>query len=457
VDGVMRGAGIAWTTWRASRAGAAAITEYQGRRLAALVRHARQSSPYYRRLYDGLPAHVTEPRLLPAVRKPDLMGHFDDWVTDFEVTLEALRREFLADLSLVGSRYLGRYHVFTTSGTTGEPAVILHDADSWAVANFVFRLRGWTSLIKPSDLAQGIRVATLVATGGHFGGVAMAQSARRRSASIRRRTRVLSVLTPIHELVDELNRFQPTMLNGYPSAIALLAAEQQAGTLRISPVRAMTSGEHLTAAMRDDIEGAFDGCRVVQAYGASEAPTLGVQCTEGALHLNTDWYLVEPVDEDHQPVAPGDTSSTVLVTNLANRVQPIIRYDLGDRVAVAPTACGCGSPFPRVTVEGRTGDVLAFDSAAGGTVSILPLALGTVIEETPGVRRFQAIRADAHTLRVRLEPQSGADRQSVWRDVDARLRQFLADHSVAPIAVLLEDEAPQADPRSGKFRQVHAA
>jgi phenylacetate-coenzyme A ligase PaaK-like adenylate-forming protein len=145
----------------------------------------------------------------------------------------------------------------------------------------MFRLRGWASLIKPSDLAQGIRVATLVATGGHFGGVAMAQSARRRSASIRRRTRVVSVLTPVHELVDELNRFQPTMLNGYPSAIALLAAEQQAGTLRISPVRAMTSGEHLTTAMRDDIEGAFDGCRVVQAYGASDVPTLGVQCTEG--------------------------------------------------------------------------------------------------------------------------------------------------------------------------------
>jgi hypothetical protein len=110
VEGVVRGARIAWTTWRASRVGAAAITEYQRRRLAALVRHARQSSPYYRRLYDGLPVHVADPRLLPAVREPDLMGHFDEWVTDFEVTLEALRRDFLADLSLVGSRYLGRYH-----------------------------------------------------------------------------------------------------------------------------------------------------------------------------------------------------------------------------------------------------------------------------------------------------------------------------------------------------------
>ena len=68
------------------------------------------------------------------------MAHFDDWVTDPDITLAGLRRDFLSDPTLVGLPYLGRYHVFTTSGTTGEPAVIVHDRESWQVLHVVARL-----------------------------------------------------------------------------------------------------------------------------------------------------------------------------------------------------------------------------------------------------------------------------------------------------------------------------
>ena len=120
---------------------------------------------------------------------------------------------------------------------------------------------------------------------------------------------------------------------------------------------------------------------------------------------------MEPVDDTFRPVPPGELSHTVLVTNLANRVQPLIRYNLGDRVQLAAGPCACGSPFPALRVEGRSGGVLSFAAADGASskgqvtgqvrdgtasdgkvVTVLPLALGTVIEETAGVRRFQAIR-----------------------------------------------------------------
>lgn len=454
---LLRVLGIGVDAVRVERAGPDAVARRQQERLAALVRHARAASPYHRRLYRGLPSDVSDPRLLPPVTKRELMAHFDDWVTDPDVTLEGLRRDFLTDLSQVGSKYLGRYHVFTTSGTTGEPAVLLQDAQSWAVLNVVSRLRGRRSLVTRQDvrraLRQGIRVAALFATGGHFGGVVLAEAARRRAPVLARRIRVFSVLRPLPDLVAELNAFQPTVLSGYPSAVALLAAEEQAGRLRISPFRVLTAGETVTPAMREQIETGF-GCRMVEGYAASEVPALALQCGLGSFHVNSDWYLLEPVDEQHRPVPAGETSSTVLATNLANYVQPVIRYDLGDRVRVDPSPCPCGSPFPVVQVEGRTDDVLSFAAPGGGSVSVLPLALGTVVEETPGVRRFQAMRTGERELTVRLETEPGAEPAQVRGAVDGRLGDFLRAHGTAPVTVVHAPEPPHPDPVSGKYRQV---
>ena len=452
--------GIAWDTWRAGRAHGDAIARRQQARLAELVSHARSASPYYRRLYRGLPPRVTDSRLLPRVDKRDLMEHFDQWVTDPEITLEGLKRNFLSDLSLVGSPYLGRYHVFTTSGTTGDPAVLVHDADSWAVLQVVARrselrlLARWSVL--RTVLRHGLRAAALFATGGHFAGPVLVESARRRSSFIARRLRMFSVLRPLSELVQELNDFQPTVLEGYPSVIALLAAEQKAGRLRIHPFLAITTGENLSASARAEIETTL-GCQIANRYAASEVPALAVQCADGSFHVNVDWYLFEPVDEDHRPVPAGVTSHTVLVTNLANRVQPVIRYDLGDRAEVTVAPCACGSPLPAVKVEGRTGEALPFESPDGHMVTVLPLALGAVIEETPGVRRFQAIRAGPRRLSVRLEIWPDAEPADVWKAVHERLDRFLAAHGAETVSIEHAREAPGADARSGKFRQVWSA
>jgi phenylacetate-coenzyme A ligase PaaK-like adenylate-forming protein len=181
---------------------------------------------------------------------------------------------------------------------------------------------------------------------------------------------------------------------------------------------------------------------------------LAVQCTSGLFHVNVDWFLFEPVDENYLPVPPGVTSHTVLVTNLVNRVQPLIRYDLGDRVKLAVAPCACGNRLPAMTLEGRTGDLLAFAAPDGSVVSILPLALGTVIEETPGVRRFQAIHTGPSALSVRLETWPNADPAQVWTAVDQRLHDFLVAQGLPSVSVEQAAEPPAVDPRSGKFRQV---
>ena len=97
---------------------------------------------------------------------------------------------------------------------------------------------------------------------------------------------------------------------------------------------------------------------MTQSYAASEAMPLALPCRQGRLHVNSDWFLTEPIDPAGQPVPPGSRSDALLVTNLANYVQPIIRYQLGDSVVVSKEPCQCGSPLETISVEGQTDEIL---------------------------------------------------------------------------------------------------
>ena len=140
---------------------------------------------------------------------------------------------------------------------------------------------------------------------------------------------------------------------GYPDALTLLAREQVAGRLAIRPALVGSGGDWLAPPARHAIGAAF-GCRVRENYGAAEFPALAWECPEGSLHVGADWAIVEPVDEHYRPVPAGQPSYTALLTNLANRVQPFIRYDLGDRITVGRTPCACGSAVATRPGRGTT-------------------------------------------------------------------------------------------------------
>ena len=170
----------------------------------------------------------------------------------------------------------------------------------------------------------------------------------------------------------------PTVLTSYPTELVLLAREQRAGRLDLDLTGIWSGGESLTGRDRAEIGAAF-GCPVVDDYGASEFLNIAYDCGCGSLHLNRDWVILEPVDRDYRPVAPGEPSWTVLLTNLANHVQPIIRYDLGDSVTFAKRPCRCGSPLPALRVGGRRDDTVALAAAehrdeqqGAGATRVLP-------------------------------------------------------------------------------------
>jgi phenylacetate-coenzyme A ligase PaaK-like adenylate-forming protein len=449
---------VAWDAWQTTHGGAPAIAARQGKRLEALVAHARKSSRFYAQHYRNVPTgpiRLTDLATLPPVHKPALMAHFDDWVTDPRV-IRTRTADFVADADNLGRDFLGEYVVFTTSGSTAEPAVLVEDHRAIAVMFGLTYARSAGVLppqLLPRILARGARQAALVATGGHFLSATLFERRMRTQPLRRKYSRLVSVLDPLPVVVRELNEFQPALLATYASALSVLIEEQEAGRLRIAPLVITSGGELLLPSVRRRAEQVF-GCIVTETYNVSEATPLSLPCRLGRLHLNTDWYLIEPIDAEGDAVPNGQRSDSVLVTNLANYVQPLIRYELGDSVVIAGEPCPCGNPLPTVTPEGRTDEILKVPGAQGGDVALLPMAIATVVEETFGVLRYQIVQTTPAALSIRLDVDQNADRADVGQRVKQRVDEFLRAQGAAAVTVSLADEPPQPNPRNGKLRHV---
>jgi phenylacetate-CoA ligase len=450
--------GIAFDLLRYPHSGAVEIASRRQERLARLIGFAREKSPYYRKLYERLPATVTDLRMLPPVAKSDLMENFDEWVTDPAVK----RRDaeaFVSDPARIGTLFMNRFVAFATSGTSGRPAVFLHDGDAARVYAALAAVRRLPSLLAPrtlrSLLLRSGRTAMVVTTGGHFTSSVIEGLFRSRHPILARRSRAFSILAPLPEMIRALNDYRPAILGGYPTAITLLAQEQAAGRLSIHPGIVLTGAERLSSLAREQITATFR-CPVRDTYAASEFMGIAFDCRRGRLHVNADWLILEPVDAAYRPVPPGRPSHTCLLTNLANRVQPILRYQLGDSVTIVPAPCPCGNALPVIEVAGRSDEVLCFRGPGGETFRLLPMTIATLVEEIPGVRNYQAIQRDSSSLILRIEEVPGFERRIVADAVAVRLRGYLAAQGFPWITIEATEEMPRRNPAGGKLRQVYS-
>jgi len=433
--------------------GAAAIAAAGHARFDALTQFARRRSPFYREAWKHLhegPLHLAE---LPIVTKQALMVAFDAWCTDPAVSRTAVDG-FLAERTHIGERFLGRYLVWMSSGSTGEPGVYVQDRGALATYDALVTAQlaapGFAGCNWQQAAAQGGRAALIAADTDHFASIA----SWRRLASGKPwlDMKSFAVTQPLPDIVRELNAYQPAFVSSYPTVLALLAEEQAAGRLAIRPAALWSGGEGLSPSARREIERVF-GCPLQNEYGASECLTIAHACREGWLHVDVDWVILEPVDRHYRPTPPGKLSHTVLLTNLANTVQPIIRYDLGDSVRARVGRCACGSPLPAIQVEGRSDDVLELRTGDGTLEHLVPLALTTVVEDAACVHRFQIVQSAPDRLGLRL---MDADRVRAGAAATGALRAYLDRHALSNVNVVLEPGEPQSERRGGKLRQVVA-
>jgi phenylacetate-coenzyme A ligase PaaK-like adenylate-forming protein len=184
------------------------------------------------------------------------------------------------------------------------------------------------------------------------------------------------------------------------------------------------------------------------------------QCRAGALHVNEDLVVLEPVDERGAPVPPGARSDHVLLTNLVEEAQPVLRYKLEDSVTVLPETapCPCGSSWARIRVEGRSDDTFFLADAHGRHHPFPPVPFEVLFLREPALERYQLVHARQNALEIHFVGRPGVDRAEVARRLEASFRAYL---EASPVAGCVEVRAvPVCEiPREAaghKLRQIRS-
>lgn len=429
----------------------AARDTLRSKRLAELLTYSREHSPYYAKLYSGLPKNA-ELSALPPVTKPQLMAHWNEWVTDRTVKLADVN-EFMSNRDNLGKKLNGIYQVYTTSGSTGNPLVMLCDKTTANVTNGISFCRAYArNEDMKAFISKGGRSMGVYADSGFYLGNGSIHAKLRAFPWKKKQIGIVDALLPIHQIVERLNDFNPVMLGGYPSSLELLIEEQSKGRLHISPVIIMTGGEYLSEALRKQLSDTF-GCYVQTSYSCTEGGTIACECREKHLHINDDWLIIEPVDKDYKPVPDGVLADKLLLTNLANYTQPLIRYEVTDRIIVHHEACSCGNPSPWLEIEGRTDDVTSFVQG-GKRIQIAPLALYAALKEVHSLSRFQLTVKDNNECILRLVSAADISKKTAFFEAKEALTRFLATQEVTDFSCVLAPDAPTASKKSGKFKHI---
>jgi phenylacetate-coenzyme A ligase PaaK-like adenylate-forming protein len=347
---------------------------WQADALDRLRRHASARSPFYRDHHRGLEGAPLDQ--LPVLTKDHLVERFDDLVTDRRINRAGVEA-FVAS-GAVGDRYLGRYRVAVSSGSSGRPGLFVFDRAEWVEhIAAAARARSTAGGLPPRSggLVRTAKVGS--SSPWHLSAQVGATLEDPRRPSLR-----LRADDPLPELVEALDGWRPDVLSAYPGILRLLAGEQAAGRLHIEPRRVFSAGAVLTPTMRARMVEAW-GDVVFDQYVATEAGHLAAECPEHrGMHLLEDLGIVEVVDAAGRPVPPGETGSKLLVTALGSRTVPLIRVELGDAICLETSPCPCGRPAPRVVeVVGRTLDWLHLPATDGSaTVAVHPNVFTGVLD-----------------------------------------------------------------------------
>jgi phenylacetate-CoA ligase len=319
------------------------LRQCQLQQLEVLVRHALATVPYYRERWGAdyepaLPLTLERFATLPLLTRRELQEQFENLKSGNVPPGHGGMKEA------------------QSSGSTGTPVRILKTQLLGLFWNaFTLRDHAWHCRDLRGKLAT-IRHGIPAGEFDHWGQATNGLVADGRSV-------VLGVSGSAQAQLRWLEQQQPEYLMTYPSIAAELAKLVVAGEHRLPRLREVrTLGELLTPEVRDLCRQAW-AVPVTDVYSAEEVGYIALQCPQHEhYHTLEEDVLVEILDEQDQPCAPGQLGR-VVVTSLHNFAMPLIRYELGDYAEPGePCACGRGLPVLR-RIAGRVRNMLV--TAAG--------------------------------------------------------------------------------------------
>jgi phenylacetate-coenzyme A ligase PaaK-like adenylate-forming protein len=421
--------------WDAGR-----LAANQRDRLRALLARAVTRSPFHAARLRGIDPdrfELADLARLPVMTKTEMMADFDAVPTDRRLTRDLVERH-LARVVTDPSLLLGGYVGLVSGGSTGQRGLFVQTVGEYAefVASVMRRVMVAAAAapggLPPEGLVIGIVGG---ATAVHSSGLAAATATR---PPVRLVPAPASL--PVAAIVARLNTARPPSLLAYATRLPELAREQRAGRLRLDLRSVISMSEAITPAERAAVADAF-GVPVTDMFVSTEGLVGHSEPGGTVLTFASDTCLAECVDEEGRPVPDGVPSARVLITNLHNLTQPMIRYELTDRFTPAGTSAGGAL---RASVEGRTDDVFRYPEA-----SVHPFVLGAPLLHDGAVREYQ-IRQTERGADIAAVTDGDFDPAAVTAAVERSLRQ--AGVARPQVGVRLVG-ALDRDPMTSKIRR----
>lgn len=416
------------------------LAAHQRDRLRVLLAHAAGHSPFHARRLRGLDlerVELTDLPRLPVMTKSQMMASFDDVVTDRRLSRGLAERHLAASAHKPGL-LLDQYVCLASGGSSGLRGVFVQTLGEFA--DFVSSLvrPGFARALAAGGPPPGGLVLGIVAAASpvHSSGFGAAAATGPPVTLIPAPTTL-----PLPEIIDRLNAAQPPALLGYPSKLAELAREQVAGRLRITPCSVTSVAELLTPADRAVIEEGF-AVPVINAFVSTEGLAGHSEPGGSVLRFASDLCLAELVDDGNNPVPAGVPSAKVLVTNLHNLTQPLIRYELTDRFTRPHATPHAG--WLHASIDGRADEVFRY-----GTVAVHPHVIRSALAGEAAVREYQ-VRQTGNGIEVACVTGGGLDAAALAAELEHALRQ--AGLSRPRVSVMLA-EAITRDAKTGKVRR----
>lgn len=244
---------------------------------------------------------------------------------------------------------------FASSGSTGTPIQILFSLamhQRWSAA-FEARIRHWACVDRhtPRGMIGGRRVVPK----------GLGRAPYYRYNYFEKQTYFsayhISAAT-VADYVQGMRDNHVEYMTGYAMSNYFVARFIQEKGLHPPNMKAViTSSEKLTPLMRETFREVY-GCSTYDSWSGIEACGLVSECEHGSLHISPDVGIIELLDEAGSPVKPGEVGE-VYCTGLLNYDQPLIRYQIGDRMRLGKGKCACGRNMPVVEeILGRVEDVV---------------------------------------------------------------------------------------------------
>lgn len=392
------------------------VEKLQQEKLRDMIRYAFENSAYYRRIYSE--AGVTRDNIesfpvekLPPVDKKILIENYEDIVCKEKLNQEELA-EFAAGCEDMKKTYHGNYHLVHSSGSTGKPRFYVYDDEAWnqmLVGIIRGALWGMSFFQVVKLLLCRPRMLYIAATDGRYGGVMAVGDG---IEGLKAKQLHLDINASLQEWCSAIGKFKPNIVIGYPSALKILAELTEQGKLNVKFSRIITCGEPLSQGLRTYLESVF-GVKLVNFYGASESLALGVETdpTEGMI-LFDDLNYIEVID------------GQMYVTSLYNKVQPLIRYRLSDKLSLKKDADTGNCPFTKAfSILGWDEDMMWFEDGNGNHEFLHPLAIEGICIEGVIDYQFRQTAKDAFDLSVETEPD--ADLEKVGSELSELMDSIL--------------------------------